>query len=491
MPVRSATDMLAAAPADLFAGIDAISPSGDQTVDDTPLEVDDAPDETPAEAPVEDSPADDAAPIEAADDAPTSEVMDPAAPEAAVDNEELPEGTIKTKDAKGKFKYSLDENRYKTVYGNHQAVQQATEVLGEPFTVDALKLRNDGYLANERLYTVLESGDPVEQGAAVKFMLDEMRSAHEAGEVGHDPTIPFAETVYTTLRDNSPDAYANLRLMAARDLVGEMFDNAARSNNGQLFSSAQHFAATLVGVGPKPANWTPEQYVAHVREVTARSGIPFFVPGEMQGLAKGEDPLVASNRRVRELEAQVNGRSQAGAAEQYDTWFKTHVQDVNNSVFSDAVEPALAAVKDGWKDFPDDYRRLVVDPLNREVTKIVRADPALDRTVNELLGRARRATSEQVRQQLGAQIKQAYLNRAKLAMEAVKQPILTTASKTLKGLSEQTHDRRNGAQSRTVPKGPSAPVKQSAVPATVGFKNGVYDPGIAMKQAQQLLAGMR
>ena len=77
----------------------------------------------------------------------------------------------------------------------------------------------------------------------MNFLLSEMKSAQEAGEVGADPTIPFAETVYTSLRDQAPDAYAKSPpdgwqgISSARCL-----DHAARTGDQALYSSAMHMA---------------------------------------------------------------------------------------------------------------------------------------------------------------------------------------------------------------------------------------------------------
>lgn len=488
MPVMNSSDMLASAPADLFAGIDSISPSGDTTVDDTPA--DDAPaDDAPAEdIPADDAPADDEPTDAPVDDAPAPDDSAPA-PDATATDEELPEGTIKTKDSKGKYQYRLDENRYKTVYGHHQLVQQITDVIGEPATVEALQLRHEGHLANERLYAALESGDPQAQGNAVKFMLDEMRSAYESGEVGVDPTVPFASSIYQNLKEHAPDAYANIRMTSARELIGEMFENAARSGNENLKLSARHIAATLAGVGPKPANVTSEQYMEHVRQQTAAMGIPFPTDEQMQGLTRGEDPMAAAQRRIQELESRVNGKADTSVAERFKGWQADHIKDVNSSVLNDAVMPSLAAIEAQWKKFPDDYKRLVVDPLNREVSAAVKADQGLNQQVQDLQARAKRATSEQVRDQLGAQIKQLFVNRAKLAAEKVKGPILKFAADSLKGRSIDAHARRSGSQDRTQPKGTSAPVRSSPLPPDLGMKNNVYDPKMAARQAQALMRG--
>lgn len=488
--VHSSSDLLSGIDStSLFAGIDAISSDGIETEPDAP-EIEDAPvedepltEQAPAESeqPKDDTPVD-----EPVADAPPAEVppVDPTA-------EELPEGVRKGKDSKGKEKYFLEPNRYETFHGHHKLVQEATAALGEPLTIDNIKLHADAYDKQEMLFNNLASGLPEEQGSVVKALIDEMKLAHTEGEVGIDPTIPFADSVYDNLRDHAPEAYDRLNLRAARTLLQDMYTAAAQSNNIQLFSSAQHIAKTLAGIGDKPANMTPDQWVSHIREATSRMELPFYVTGEMQGMAKGEDPLVIANRKIQELESKVNGRSETGTAEQWNTWQMNHVKEVNQAVLNDAVKPILASVEEAWKNYPADFKRLVDDPLNREVAAAVKADPALKAKVQAHLQRAQRATSEQVRQSIGKQIQQLYVDRAKLALDTVKVPILKFAATVLKGRSDTNHERREGAQTRTTPKGASAPVKESLLPPTIGFKGGVYDSTTALRQAAQLLANSR
>ncbi len=475
--------MMSVVPADLFAGID---DTPDVSTDDTPA--DDSPADDGIDVPdsIGDEPTEEPAVEEPAEE-PVAAAADETKPPAT--DEDLPEGVRKGKDRKGKEGYFLEQNRYETFHGNHKLVQQATELIGEPLTTEAVKLHHDAYLGQERLFTNLNSGDPAAQTDVVRYLIQEMHGAREAGETGVDPTIPFAASVYETLRENSPDGYANLRLLAARDFIGEMFETAARSNNGSLFSSAQHFAATVAGIGPKPPEMTPEQYVAHVREVTGRMKIPFHTPAEMQSLGKREDPAVALARENAQLRSQLNGRTTTSSAAQFDTWSKANVQTVNKAVFTEVVQPALQSVEASWKKFPADYQDLVVDRLNRLVAKDVKADPALDRRLSDLSVQARRATSEQVRARVGDQIRQLIVNRAKIATEKHKPSVLKFAAESLKGRSDATHERRNGAQTRTAPQGTSAPVKRSLAPDITGFKNNVFDTSIAMKQMLQAING--
>lgn len=480
--MTSIGDMLAHIPTDIFSGAGDIAEPASEGSEGS---IDSIPAVEPATAEAATATTDvlDAAPPAGVNpDVPAT--VDPAA-------EMLDEGTVKTKDDKGKYKYQLDENRYKTVYGNHKLAQQATDLIGEPLTLDSITLRNDAYLAQERLFDHITSGEPERQADVLNFMIQEMKTAQADGETGVDPTIPFAETVYATLRDQAPDAYAHLRMQSARDLLDEMYGSASSAKDGALFGSAQRFALKLAGVGPKPAGMTDAQYAEHITEMTSRANVPWHTMREMETLNRGEEPLTLAQRRIQELEGQLNGRQVSGATEQYANWDKAHVKAVNAAVFTDAVTPALSSVADAWKKFPDDYQRLVVNPLNSEVTAIVRADTVLAGQVDDLRARARRATSESVRQGIGDQIRQLYVNRATLAAEKAKGPIVKFAADALQGRSAQTNERRTAAQSHSAPGGTGSPVKQSIMPTDVGtFKNGVYDSGTAMKQAMAAMAAL-
>lgn len=466
--VFDVSDMISMAPKDAFSGL-----TDDAPVDDAP-----APDPPADDAPTVDPPADE--PDETVvEDAPA----EPAAADATPSPEDLPEGVRKGKDAQGKDRFFLNETRYNAFHGSYKLAREAGELLGEPLSIDGLKLRNDALRLNETLFSNLTSGEPESQAIVVRDILAQMNTARENGEVGVDPTVPFAETVYDNLREHSPDGYASLRLRAARDLVEEMFDEAARAGDEHLFSGAQHFARKVAGIGPKPADMTDAAYIAQVREVCGRMNIPFHAITEMQGLGK-EDPVAVLARENAQLKAQINGRSApANTAEQFQTWHRGNVQDINKAILDDAVKPALASVEAAWKSFPADYDSLVVDRLNREIMKAVNGDAGVNQRAAELKRQAQRATSEPVRQRIGEDLKRLFVNRAKLAAEALAPPILKFAADSLKGRSDATHERRNGAQNRTAPKGTSTPVNRSAVPDNPGFKNGVFDVDTAVRMS--------
>jgi hypothetical protein len=471
------------APADLFSGIET-SASSDESPDSSQSVDFSADDTVESPAPVEEY----AAEEPAVEEAQPAEEAQPPVEEAP--KEELPEGVLRGKDSNGKPGLFVEPNRWKNIYGNHQLVQQVSETLGEPATLDALQLRNDAYIAQERLYTDLLSGDPQTQSKVLNFWFDEMSQAQQEGAIGSDATVPLAQTFYGTLRDRSPDGFANLRMLAARDLVGEMFREAAMMEGNPatkkageyLWYSAQHVAKTIAGVDPGLTDFS------QIQNTVQQMGIPFPRLADKQNLARendGTSQLRAENER---LKAQIAGRTpQTSPTAQFDDWYGQMSQSVNQAVLDEAVKPALAPVEKAWSQFPDDFHRLVVDPLHREVAKTVRSDPGFKARIDLLHSQARRAASAQKRNEIGQQIQQAYINRAKLATEAVKKPILQFAANRLKEQADQNHARRQDAQNRTAPRGPTGTVPRPILPKNIPQMGDVYDPKIAVKQAAALL----
>lgn len=479
--VSSGADLASMAPADLFAGTD-------DTSADTTTNTDAGSSEETFETPesFEGDPEPAVEEPETEEELEQPEEPEPGqAPEKKEGEqpEELPEGVVRGKDRNGKAGLFVEDNRWKNIYGNHQLVQRVSEVLGEPATLEALQLRNDAYIAQERLFSDLTSGDPGTQGQVIDYFLEEMQRARDEGEVGVNPAVPMAETFYSKLREKSPDGYATLRMTAARDLVGEMFQEAAATGDESLWLSAQHFARALANVGRDVTD------LAQVRSITQRMGIPFYAKAEMQGLSRGVDPVARLQAENARLSSLVNGKSTTDQAAQFDNWFQTTSNSVRSSILDDAVKPALASVEPAWKQFPNDYQDLVVDRLHRKVTETIRNDGNFTNRIKMLSDQAKRATSAQRREQIGDAIKQAYVNRAKLAVDAVKKPILEFAANRLKERADQTHARRQSAQNRTTPKGASGTVPRSLTPNGLIQMGDTFDPSVAVKQARQLLFG--
>jgi hypothetical protein len=153
--------------------------------------------------------------------------------EQATTEEELPEGVTRGKNSSGKPGLFVEDSRWKNIYGNHQLVQKTSELLGEPVTMEALQLRNDAYMAQEQLFTTSRAATRKPRAHSSTIFFDEMKRAKDEGEVGVDASVPMAQTFYSTLREKSPDGYANLRFTAARDLLTEMFTEAAEKRRRQ------------------------------------------------------------------------------------------------------------------------------------------------------------------------------------------------------------------------------------------------------------------
>jgi hypothetical protein len=478
--VSSGADLAAMAPADLFSG-----GAADTSADTSSTETSSA---SPAEIETIESPASFEGQEEAAiEEPPQEEAEQPVEgqeePQQAAPQEELPEGVVQGRDSNGKQGLFVEPSRWKNIYGNHQLVQQVSEALGEPATLEGLQLRNDAYIAQERLYTDLTSGDLESQSKVLDYFFDEMARARDEGEIAGDATVPLAQTFYQTMRDRSDDGFATLRMMAARDLVGEIFQEAAATGDESLWLSAQHLARALSNVGKEVTD------ISQVRSMAQRMGIPFYTKAEMQSLTarNGSDMLAQVRAENERLRAQIEGRSTTSQAAQFDDWFTGMSQSVNQAVLDEAVKPALAPVEKAWSQFPDDYNRLVVEPLHREVAKTVRADQGFKARIDLLHAQARRAASAQRRNAIGQQIQQAYVNRAKLAADAVKKPILQFAANRLKEQADQNHARRQVAQNRTAPRGQSGTVPRSILPNNFPQMGDVYDPKVAVQQAARLL----
>jgi hypothetical protein len=474
--VSSGADLVNAAPADLFSGLDAGTDStSDQGADAQP-DIGESEIDT-QEAPEVEQP--EVEPQPETEELPEEESEKPE--EAKPDEEELPEGVKRGKDRNGKPGFFLEENRYHNIYGNHQLVQKVSEMLGEPATAEALQLRHEAYLAQENLYGDLGAGDVTTQKNIVNTFLDEMKRARETGETGVDSSVPFGEAVYSQLKERSPDGYANLRMMAARDFIGEMFAEAAEKGNRDLFTSTQILARTL-------ANADGIADVSQMRDIASRQKIPFFSLEEMPGMKPGAaKPDAAMRAELQRLQAIVDGRSTATQAEQFDAWQTATSKAVKTGVLDEVIKPALSSVEKSWEKFPDDYNDLVVDRLHKKVNEVLRSDEGFNARINQLDSLAKRAVSAQRRAEIGEEMKKVAVNRAKLAAEAVKKPILEFAANRLKQQADQRHERQASAQNRTAPKSATGTVPRSLIPKDFpAFKDGVYDPKTAAAQMKRL-----
>ena len=385
----------------------------------------------------------------------------------AAQAEQLPDGVREVTGANGKKEMRLTPSRYETFHGAHKTLRELEALAGEPITPEAFDVRNRAFIGQERLYGDLLSGEPEAQTKVLGHFIDEAQAALQNGEVGTDPTIGLGQAFYSTLQSKAPDAFAHLRMRAAGDLMNEMYAEAQKTGDKNLAISASHIAKALGLSYKKDA------------EITQFLAIP----------PASADPVASLRAENQRLQEQLNGRQTTNAAEQWQTWKGSTTKAVTSGVLSDAVLPSLTAERKAWEKFPTQFESLVVAPLNKAVKQTISQDQNFNTRIQLLERSAQRAPSAQKRAEIAEQIKQAYVNRARLAVDAHKAGILREAAALLKQGSDATHQRRQAAQQQRGPRGPQNPVQQSLVPGRdVVNPGGVFDAKQEASRLARLLA---
>lgn len=393
--------------------------------------------------------------------------------------EELPEGVSKGKNRRGEEGLFVTPERWKNIYGNHQLAQQGAEVVGEPLTLEVLQSRQAGSDAYSYLMADFKSADPVAQGRVVDYLFTQMKEAVANGEVAKDPSVAFIETLYDRLAQDGSDSAANrtLRMRAAKSLISELYEEAATNNDTDLGKSLHHVVRALTG---QPANMSAVQAAAE------RAGLPFHTLDKLSSLPRSNDPVTQLQRENESLKQQLN-KGRNGQADQFSQWETSTKAETTKAVSESVISPSLTAAQDAWKDFPEQYQRLVVKPLTQKLIETLNADSPFQDRLNLLTSNARNAQSAQIRAKIQNEIKQLYINRAKISIEGLKKPILADAAKLLKQGSDATHVQRQAGQQRTAVKGAAGTVPRSIVPPTTGNGNGVFDPNTAVRELSALL----
>ena len=367
--------------------------------------------------------------------------------EAAVEEpvlEELPEGVRRGKDRKGKDGFWLEPSRYETFHAAHKTLRGIEELIGEPFSIEAIALRDRAYAGQERLYSDFLSGDPKQQGQVIKHLFDEAKRAQQEGEVGLDPLVPFTEQLYSTLQKASPDAYASLRRAAANDLVDEMYAEAAANGTRALWLSAQHFDKIL------GRRWKPET--------------------DMANYAGPDDPVAQLRAENEKLRSQISNGTATSSAAQFDAWRTAVNGSITKTVTDEAILPALDSVKESYAKYPDTWQAIQAR-LHSKVSEGFKEDKRFAERVHTLTEQAKRAPSAQRRQEIAEQVQLLHKNKAKLIVEAHKATVLSEAAARLKEQSDATHKRLQAAQKQRAP-GSGSPVRRSLLPTNGEAMNG-------------------
>ena len=429
--VNSSADMLSGVGADFFDGADTSVPD-DSSIEAAAPEVE-APEVV---EPQQDEPAEEATP-EAEE--PSQEEAAPVAEKPPVD--ELPDGVTRGKDRNGKPGLFLTPQRYEKFHGAHKAIEEFSTLIGERLTPESMDLRQKAYEGQERLYNDLLSGDPAAQGSVLNHFIEEGQRAMQEGSITSDPMVPLAKTFYETMREKAPDGWAQIRHMAAKDLVAELYGQARQGQSADLFRSAGWVAKEL--------------------------GLPYKKDVDMPTFfasSTPENPATILEKENEQLRSQLQERQTSTQAAQFTGWKSNTGQAVSKAILDEAIKPALSEYQKGlWEKNPDAFQKFVVEPLHKDVRDVIAKDARFSQRILVLDQQAKRA-SAQKRADLAEQIRSAFVSRAMLAAESLRTTALNRAAQTFKGQNDATIQRRQAAQNVRGPKGSSSPSQRSIVP---------------------------
>lgn len=388
------------------------------------------------------------------------------------DAPKLPDGVRAVKNSAGKEGYWVEPTAWKDIQGSYDLVQQASSLLHTPLTLEAIELRDRAYQGQERMYTDFLSGDPASQKRFIDDWILTSKDAMQTGQIGGDPFIPFVGQLLEALEKGSPEAYDTLRMADAERLVNELYDEAATQNNQNLYHAVGHIAAAM-GLKYKPSAEMQQFFTAKAKPV---------------------DEVSRLRQENETLRSQMNGTQTQNAQAELQGWRSKQATTINSAIKTDAVGSALSTSLDAWKKIPGGeaaFNDLVIDRLHTQVTDAIRADKPFMDQINVLDRQVMSAKSPQVREKIGEQILQRFIDKAKLIVRAKRGEFETFAANAFKEKSDQTHARRGTAQSQRVPKGGSAPVPTSLIPNRGQSKEGtMFNAKDAAKEAAALIAAM-
>lgn len=476
----STDDMLSGFSEDLFAGTGNDAPAEDTTgtdasaetpVDDETIDIPDEVGETDPQPPTEQPPAE-----------PEPE-PEPIAAKTETPVEEEIEGVRPTKTRAGKEGMFVAKDKWTAdILPSYKLAQEASQILGEPLTIDAIKLRNEALETNDNLFRDLNSADATKQGGLIDYLFGEMARAQKDGLVGSDPAVSFTRTLFQRLeaQPNSPARNA-LRYEASKALISELFESAEASGDKNLFMSLGHVVRELTGA---------KNDTAAIRDAANRMGYRFHTAQEMGQLKP--DPVTRLQRENQRLMEQLNGRQQGNQKNEVDAFFRENASVIAKSLDEGVIAPALSSIADAWTKLPTQYKSLIIEPIKRDLVAKIKEDQSFMNRMAVLDEEAARATSASARESFRDRIKSAWTNKAKLIIDAVKRPHIEAATTIVKTGSDANHARRAEAQNKTSPKGASAAVPRSIVPDDLGvMPNGVFDENVAIQQMNKRLANLR
>ena len=392
---------------------------------------------------------------------------EPAAEEAKPDPaqpDDLPEGVEQKITREGKKKFYLPEQVFTDFRSAADLRGKLAEIIGEDVTPEAVQDRQNALLAQERLYGDLLSGDPVAQGNVVAYFMDQAREALATGKVASDPMLSLADSFLDAFQKGHPDADARVLTRSARRVFDDIYSMAADMADGRSVEELQQ-AATAGDKSAKEAL----NLLYSVQHLDRKVFKNFRKAEEIK--PRTSDPLAEERARIQSERAELDKRQTAAASERWTQWQGNTRASVRTAVDS-TIDTALADVKGQYAKFPNVLKQ-VTEGLKAKVLDGIKSDSKWNELVAIETNKAKRAASDQIRQQLADSIVNRHANKAKQIIAAHKAALLREAVSGLKAQSDATHARRAAAEQHRAPGGGGTPVKRSLAP--VPGKMGNYD----------------
>lgn len=448
------------------------------TMDDAPEAMDGPPvepeSEEPAEEPVEpevepDEPEDAEEPVEEAKtEEPTDEgTKPPEEKDEFKDDADLDEGDVVKSKRRSGF-YEVKESRFKNIYGNHKALQALEPILGEVPTPEAIRARQVGYLAMNRLMGDFASGDPNKQAQALGFLANTARTEMQrranylqqlppAERELYGPPVDgvreFGRNVLSILSSVAPEAADEVRAAATNALIESLYPEAKRlmdAGDKNLLQALQHVEYKLTGKYRK------------AEEIK----IPDAVDQREADLARREQALRQfSQQRVQQSEQE----------------FVQTVGSSQRQVIEEQVAAALAPIEEHYKQFPQLFGTLQ-ESLRNAVARGM-SDPTWLQNVNADI----RNTPAHERPALLERLSARFKARAEAVLRQSAPKIIKEATGVLQGRQQTVRQRAAVSAQQRAPGTGGEPPKRSLVPVPQNGDGELFSAESAMRDLDAIL----
>ena len=361
-------------------------------------------------------------------------VVDPAAPVAervspAGNADIVADGGRLQKDRKGNEVYVFDKAAAEKIHSGYQTMRTLMEKTGlEALTPEAV----EGIAKNSRglieLTQDLNSGNPDWQASAMAYMLGQTakQKSQLTPEAWSRQVQQTAGAIVAAAQHSHPEVEAALYNRYYPEVTNNIIEN--------LYLEAMKLGGIATTEGK--------------RAVAVAQHLDNQVNGQYrksEALARPmPDPVELRARDVESREAAIRQREEADSQRQWEDYTQGISQD-RNAALDASISESLASVEKAMSAFPEQWKSVKVR-LRADAIAAVRSDPAWESTFSTLVERARNAASNEIRVQIRTQLKQAFQQKVRAAIQRIAPPIINEASRVIASGSQQKHDRAAAAQ---------------------------------------------